>query len=79
MPTRSGLNYHVRYSIVDSRVCTYNGCNHDICECQPCPICAERKPKEYLHVKNYTGYNNIWLGPHCPMCDFLHWCACYYN
>lgn len=42
MPTRSGRNYHGRFSTVDGLPCCYNGCNADSCDCQPCPLCNER-------------------------------------
>ena len=78
MPTRSGANYHERFSTVDGKPCCHNGCPggqppgappNPPCECAPCPLCDERVPGWILTLESPYMANGVWVGPHCMTCD----------
>jgi|MEHZ01.6.fsa_nt_MEHZ011648536.1_13 hypothetical protein len=73
MPTRSGAQYHLRFSDVDNKPCCNNGCpaggDEEPCKCAPCPLCDTRVPGWVLTLKSPYMANGLWVGPHCIECD----------
>jgi hypothetical protein len=58
-----------RLSIIDGLLCSFNGCNDDICECRKCKLCNTRIPKNIAlcktdlcincHINEWCKINNI--------------------